>query len=71
MMDLVYEIFISYSCSYFICRKILRCGAFGFTSSLKEGVLWVFIAVTKSIASAEFEPMNLGYSGKHTNHYTT
>jgi phosphotransferase system HPr-like phosphotransfer protein len=32
-------------------------------------VLWIFIALKKSIALARFEPTALGFSGKHTNHY--
>jgi hypothetical protein len=42
-----------------------------FTSSPKEGVLRIFIALKKAIASGGFEPANLGSSDKHTNHYTT
>jgi hypothetical protein len=34
-------------------------------------VLWIFIALKKSITSARFEPVTLASSGKHTNHYTT
>jgi hypothetical protein len=30
---------------YLACRKILRLGAFGFTSATKEGVLWICIAL--------------------------
>jgi hypothetical protein len=53
------------------CRKILRHGASGFTSQPKEGVLQIFIALKKSIASAGFDPATLGSSGSYTNHYTT
>jgi hypothetical protein len=49
---------------FFACRKILH-GASGFTSPLKEGVLRIFIA------SAGFEPTNLGSNGKHANHYSS
>jgi hypothetical protein len=33
-------------------------------------MLQMFIALKKSIASAEFEPPNLESNGKHANHYT-
>jgi hypothetical protein len=52
------------------CSKILRHGTSGFTSHPKEGVLRIFIALKKSIAS-DFDPATLGSSGKHINHYTT
>jgi hypothetical protein len=51
-----------------ICRKILRHGTSGFTSHPKEVVLRIFIAL---LASGVFESANLGFSNKHTNHYTT
>jgi hypothetical protein len=44
--------------------------ASSFTSHPKEGVLQIFIAL-KIHRPAGFEPMTLGSSGKHTNHYTT
>jgi hypothetical protein len=53
------------------CRKILRHGTSGFTSHPKEGVLRIFIAIKKSIASTGFEPASFRSSGMHTNHYTT
>jgi hypothetical protein len=34
-------------------------------------VLWIFIAFKNPSLSAGFEPVNLGSSGKHDNHYTT
>jgi hypothetical protein len=34
-------------------------------------VLRIFIALKKSIALAVFEHTTFGFSGKHTNHYTT
>jgi hypothetical protein len=46
-------------------------GTSGFTSNLKEGVLWIFIAIKKFIASAGFEPMTLRSSDKHANHNAT
>jgi hypothetical protein len=36
----------------------------GFTSHLKENMLRIFIAL------AGFEPASLGFSGKHSKHYT-
>jgi hypothetical protein len=61
---------VKYRCSYFeviffTCHTILQHGTDGFISSLKECVLRIFIAL------AGFEPMNLGSSGEHSNHYTT
>jgi hypothetical protein len=58
-------------CSYFevilTYLKILRHGANGSTSLLKEGVLRIFIASTR------FEPASPGFSGKYAyaNHYST
>jgi hypothetical protein len=46
-------------------------GIDGFISPLKEGVLRNFIALKNPSTSAGFEPANLGFSGKHDNHYTT
>jgi hypothetical protein len=43
----------------------------GFTSSLEEVMLQIFIALKNSSPLAGFEPMNLGSSGKHDNRYTT
>lgn len=37
----------------------------GFTSSLKEGVLRIFIGLKNELPSAGFEPMNLELNGKH------
>jgi hypothetical protein len=45
--------------------------ASGFTSPTKEGALWIFMALKKSIAVVGFEPVNLGLNGKCTNHYST
>jgi hypothetical protein len=53
------------------CRKILLNGANGFTSSQKEVVLRIFIALKNPSSSAGFEPANSGSNGKHANHYTT
>jgi hypothetical protein len=44
---------------FLTCRKILRHETSGFTSHPKEGVLRIFIALKKLIASAGFEPTTL------------
>jgi hypothetical protein len=54
-----------------MCHKILQHGADSFTTPLKEGMLRVIITVKNSLLSARFEPMNLGSSGTHDNHYAT
>ena len=43
----------------------MRHGANGFTSLPKEGVLGIFSALKNPIASAGFEPANLGTKGQH------
>jgi hypothetical protein len=53
------------------CRKISRRGASGFASHPKESVLRIFIALKNTSPRQDFEPTTLGYSGKHTNHFTT
>jgi hypothetical protein len=54
------------------CCKILPHSADGFTFfPLKEVMLQIFIAVTNPSSSTGFEPVNLGSSGKHSNHLTT
>jgi hypothetical protein len=53
------------------CRKILRRGADGFTSTSKEVVLRTYIALINQSPSAGFEPANLGSNGKHDDHHTT
>jgi hypothetical protein len=45
------------------CRKILRHGTDGFTSSPKEGVLRIFIGLKNLSSSAGFEPASLGSNG--------
>jgi hypothetical protein len=52
-------------------RKILRHGADGFTSPLKEGVLSIFIALKNPSPSARSEHANLESNGKQANHYNT
>jgi hypothetical protein len=44
MIDVAYEIFLSYSKTSLTCRKILRHGAFCFTSPPKKVLLRIFIA---------------------------
>jgi hypothetical protein len=46
-------------------RKIIRHGADGFTSPLKEGVLRIFIALKNPSLSAGFEPANRESNSKH------
>ena len=43
----------------------LRHGTNGFTSLPKEGVLRIFFALKNPMASAGFEPANLGTKGQH------
>jgi hypothetical protein len=62
---------LSYLKGSLTCSKILQQGADGFTSFPKEVVLRIFIAIKDTALSAEFEPSNLGSSGKHDSHYTT
>jgi hypothetical protein len=52
-------------------RKILCHGADSFTSPLKEGLLWIFIALKNPSPCDRFVPANLGSNGKHAKHYTT
>jgi hypothetical protein len=52
------------------CRKILQYGTSGFISHLKEGVLWIFIAI-KIYCLSQVSTHNLGCNGKHTYHYIT
>jgi hypothetical protein len=54
-----------------ICRKILRYGAEGFTSTPKEVVLRIFIALKTSSLWAGSEPANIGSNVNNDNHYTT
>ena len=43
----------------------MRHGINGFTSLPKEGVLRIFFALKNPMASAGFEPVNLGTKGQH------
>jgi hypothetical protein len=42
-----------------------------FLLPFRKKVYCGFLSPLKSIALAVFEPANLGYNGKHDNHYTT
>jgi hypothetical protein len=50
---------------------MLRQGVDSFTSLSKEVVQQISITLKNPSLSAGFEPANLGYTGKHDNHYTT
>jgi hypothetical protein len=64
--------YICSSCMEFLTyRTILRHGTDGFTSSPKEGVQRIFIALENPLSSAGIEPANLGSSGNLAGHYTT
>jgi hypothetical protein len=43
----------------------------GLSSPLKEVMLRTFITLKNPLSWSRFEPANLGYNGKHSNHYTT
>jgi hypothetical protein len=58
------SIFVHSSKASLTCRKILRHGTDGLTSSPKEGVLRIFIALKNASPSAGYEPANLGSNGK-------
>jgi hypothetical protein len=53
------------------CCKILWYAANSFTSSLKEVVLRIFIALKNPSVLAGFKHINLRSNGKHDIHYTT
>jgi hypothetical protein len=63
--------FINTSKQSLTLRKILRHGADGFTSSTKQRVLRIFVALKNLSPSVGFEPANFGSNSKHANHYTT
>jgi hypothetical protein len=50
---------------FLACRKILRHGTDSFTSSPKEVVLWIFIALKNPSLAAWFEHVSLESNGKH------
>jgi hypothetical protein len=66
-----HEVSLSYFNGSLTCRKILRHGADGFTSSPKELVLRIFIDLKNTSSSAGCEPANLGDNDRHNNHWTT
>jgi hypothetical protein len=70
-VNFAYEVSLSCSAGFLTCRKIIRHGADGFTSTPKEVVLRIFIAFNNPSSSAGFEPANLMSSGKNDNHKTT
>jgi hypothetical protein len=49
-------------------HKIIRHVADGFSSPLKEGVLWIYITLKNPSLLARTEPANLGSNGKHADH---
>jgi hypothetical protein len=51
--------------------KILRHMIDGVISSPIEGVPQTFVALKSPSPSVGFASANLGFSGKHANHYTT
>jgi hypothetical protein len=68
-MALVFSNEVPHTTQYSLtCRKILRHGTDGFTSSTKEVVLRICIALKNSSSSARFESANYGSNGKHDNH---
>jgi hypothetical protein len=50
------------------CRKVLRHGADGFTSPLKEDVLRILIALKNSSPLTGIERSKFGSNGKHATH---
>jgi hypothetical protein len=50
------------------CCKILQHGADGFPSPLKEVMIWILIALENASSSVGCETVNLGSSGKDSNH---
>jgi hypothetical protein len=63
--------FVHTSKELLTCRKILRHAVDDFTSSPKEGVLRICVALKNPLASTGIEPPNLGSNGKHAIHCTT
>jgi hypothetical protein len=53
------------------CRKIVQHGADGFPSSLKEGMLWIFIALKIHYLWPCLNLQTLVSNDKHANYYTT
>jgi hypothetical protein len=69
--EMTTEFYLSYLKGSLTYRKILRHGADGFTFPPKEIALRIFIVLKNPSLSAGFEPTNLGFNGKHDDHYTT
>jgi hypothetical protein len=59
-MNFAYEVFLSYLYHSLTCRKILRQGANGFTSPVKEVTVWTFITLKNPLPLAGFKPANHG-----------
>jgi hypothetical protein len=66
-MNFAQDVSLSYFKGHLTCRKILRHGADGFTSPLKEVVRRSSIAIKNPSSSTGFEPMDLGSNGKDAN----
>jgi hypothetical protein len=69
-LNFAYEYLYHTSMDLLTSRKILRHGTDGFTYPPKEVVLRIFIALKIPSLSARFETSNVGFNGKHDNHYT-
>jgi hypothetical protein len=70
IIDLAYEISLSYFAEFFKFHKILRHGVNCFISPPKC-LMRIFIDLKSPSPSAGFEPANLGSSGKHAKYYAT
>jgi hypothetical protein len=55
-----YQYYLKYLKGSLTCRKILRHGISGFTSSPKEGVLRIFIALKNPSPQSSLNPLPLG-----------
>jgi hypothetical protein len=65
MLNFAYEVRRLIRAEFFICRKILWHGAFGFTYPPKEDVPRILSPLKIPSSSAMFKPANLGSNGKH------
>jgi hypothetical protein len=59
------SVFAHTSKQYLRAIKSYDMGANSFTSPLKEGMLWIFIALKNQSPMVTSEPMDLGSNGKH------
>jgi hypothetical protein len=59
-LNLADVVCLSYCSGFFKCHKILRHGADGFTSPVKEGVLQIFIALKNTSLGRGLNPRTLG-----------